>query len=567
MTPAEKLWLPPSARENEMYRKAAPPKLGPSYGAWGGDFNVLRYMDLPGGSVLQFDLSKLTLGDYRQMRFHYQINATLSVLTFTIHQLDWWIDCDDKRIANFVEDNLREVWTRLIRSVVQAYWAGFSPMALEFENDALAGKIKINKFKDLVPEQCHVNWKEVLGPPSYGPGGAGVRQKRYIYDGIKQMGENGHIPVHHTLWYPVLMENGDMRGRKLLKPVFAPYFFSQLIHLFTNRYFERFGEPLIVGRAPFDQDVIDAEGNTKSARDATIDMIKDLRNRSAVVLPNDRTMNGNGDQNDFEYLIDFLETQLRGVDFDRYIMRLDEEMSIGMFVPVLLFRTADVGSYNLGQAHERTFYFMINALAGDLAEYLDRYVLNKLVDYNYSPNAPRVRFRYRQLGKDRDETLRAIIQAGLQQQMFRPDLEELGMAVGMEFEDVKRVMDPLTGTVVPKVPMGPDRPLARQVSSNENGNSSNENTNLTIRQAADRLFAQLSKAEREDFEPKVEIGYKRKMWDAMIEDGELANKAEDRIRDAYSLAERWLSESLISTEIGAEERADTVAKILSSKLA
>jgi len=189
----------------QKFTKARPPKTGPAFGAWSGpNSNMLRY-ELPGGALLQFDLSKLTLADYRSMRDHYQINVSLAILTFTMHQLDWWIECEDSRIEDFVTENLRSIWTRLIRGVSQAYWAGYSPMAIEYENDLVTNQINVNKLKDLIPEECHVNWKVVDG---WAPTGH-AKPKRYIYDGIKQDRSSNPIPVENSLWYPVLMENGN----------------------------------------------------------------------------------------------------------------------------------------------------------------------------------------------------------------------------------------------------------------------------------------------------------------------------------------------------------------------
>jgi hypothetical protein len=51
------------------------------------------------------------------------------------------------------------------------------------------------------------------------------------------------------------MQNGDYYGKKLLRPAFTSWFFSMLVHLFANRYYERFGEPTPVGRAPFDDEI------------------------------------------------------------------------------------------------------------------------------------------------------------------------------------------------------------------------------------------------------------------------------------------------------------------------
>jgi len=494
------------------YTKARPPKTGPAYGAWSGpNADLIRY-ELPGGALLQFDLSKLTLADYRSMRDHYQINISLSILAFTMHQLDWWVECDDTRIETFVTENLTKLWTRLIRGVSQAYWAGFSPMVLEYENDLLGRKIEVNKIKDLTPEECRVNWKKVDG---YAPPGH-AKPARYIFDGIKQDRSSAPIPVENSLWYPCLMENGNFSGRKLLRPAFAPYFFSQIIHLYSNRYFERFGEPVVVGRAPLDDEVDMGNGQFKSGREVMEGIVTGLRNQAAVVLPADRTPTGRGDQHDFEYTIDYLESQMRGADFERYLQRLDEEMSLSMFLPVLLFRTADVGSYSLGQAHERLFFFMMNALAGDLAEYLDRFLLSRMVDFNFSEKAPRARFRWRKLGKDTDETIRSMLQASIQAGTLKPDVDELGMAAGMTLHEVSQVTRTESGTSTGDGGVGPDG----QALPGDTSSTSITTVGLTtatkqvVNDIVKRLRGQARKAERSEgglASMDAQLGYRKKM--------------------------------------------------------
>lgn len=423
---AANLWLPPGT--SDTFKKAPPPKMGDAFGSWAG--RDLSYMAMPGGAVLQFDLSRLTLDDYRQMRTHYQINASLSVLTFMMHQLDWHIECADRKIATFIEANLREMWTRLIRALSQAYWAGYSPIAVQYENDP-DGRIVVDKFKDLLPEESRVHWLEVEGwaPPNH------ARPKFYKYDGIDQMTSSFPIPPENTLWYPLLMENGDYYGRKLLKPAFPSWFFSMLIHLFANRYFERFGEPVPIGRADFEADV-DAPGGMVSGRAAMEEILTSLRNRSVVTLPSDRDEGGN-----FLFDIEYLESQMRGADFERYLFRLDEEMSLGLFTPTLLIRTADVGSYNLGVGHMQMYLWMLNALAGDLKEYLDRYVVERLKAINFSPNAPRAEWVPRKLGKENAEILRAVLTEVVRAGSAKPDLEELGVAVGLSLREVREVTD------------------------------------------------------------------------------------------------------------------------------
>lgn len=84
MSTSNNLWLP-DINSPSNFRKAPPPKLGPAFGDWSGPAADQRWLELPGGALLQFDLDRLTLADYRSMRQHYQINISLAVLTFTLH--------------------------------------------------------------------------------------------------------------------------------------------------------------------------------------------------------------------------------------------------------------------------------------------------------------------------------------------------------------------------------------------------------------------------------------------------------------------------------------------------
>ena len=385
------------------FRKEKPKALGPSFANWVDQDT--KYNEFPGASVLQFNLDHLTLADYRAMRYHPQLNACLSVLTFMVHQVDWHLECpEDPSMAKELEGILRPTWTRLVRALSQSFWAGYSPIAVEYENDISGRQVIISKFKDLLPEDCSVHWKEVESPytppedqqlptPS-GMENLGnlprnvnrVKPKLKVFDGIDQRGFPYTIPPDNSLWYPLLMENGNYYGRKLLKAAFTPWYFSTLIHLYSNRYFERFGEPQPIGRAPFDDDFTLPDGSSVSGKEAMEQILISLRNRSVVVLPNDIISGSRiaGDKTAFEYSIDYLESQMRGADFERYMTRLDEEMSLALFTPLLLLRNADVGSHNLGVQHTQTWLWMLNALVSDMGEYITRYPVQRLKAYNFS---------------------------------------------------------------------------------------------------------------------------------------------------------------------------------------
>lgn len=434
-----------------LHRKEEAPAIGPAFAHSSFD---TRIWQLPGTAALLFDTSKLTLDDFRAMRTHPQINASLSVMAFMIHQNDWRIECDDKKIANMVEDNMRLIWTRLIRAMSQAWWAGYSPNALEYENVENGRWTYITKIRDMIPEECEVNWLEVdssyTPPARHLPAGGApfVRPKIKVFDGIKRQGLNYPIPPEASFWYPVFMENGDYYGRRLLKAAFMPWYFSMIVHLYANRYFERFGEPTPIGRAPFDDEFTykDSSGDdrTMTGKQAMEGILQSLRNRNAVVLPSERDDSASGAGGRSEYLwdIEYLESQMRGADFERYLARLDEEMSLAIFTPTLLMRNGTQGSFNLGVQHTQTYLWALNALVSDMKEYIDRYIVERIKSINFNQNAPRCEWVPRAMGKDNPETIRAMLAALITGGMAKPDLEELGVASGMTLHEVKQVMDP-----------------------------------------------------------------------------------------------------------------------------
>jgi hypothetical protein len=541
-------WLPANARSD--FRKVPPPKTGPAFGNWAG--RDLESLQLPGGGMLQFDLNRLTLADYRSMRDHYQINASLTVLQFMLHRMDWRIECEDQDIADGIEENLRRVWTRMVRAMSQAYWAGFSPIALEYENDPLArggkGMLVISKFKDLIPEEVDVNWKEVEG---YAPPGQ-LPPKYKEYDGIKQRGLRWPIPAENTLWYPLLMENGDYRGKKLLRSAFSSWYFSILLHLYANRYYERFGEPVPVGRAPYDDDVT-INGTTVSGREAMETILTNLRNRSVVVLPDERIQISDT-QSAYSYDIEYLESQMRGADFEKYITRLDEEITLGLFTPLLLLRGASGGgSYNLGVQQMQMYLWMLNALAGDMKEYIDHYIVDRLKGFNWGPNAPRATWEFRQMGKENVETMRSVITELVRSDKVGVDLTQLGAAIGLTLTEMDQLTDPNSdpyadpgNTTDPAAdPAAPDTDTRQRTERSRAGSGPKGvgSSRATGRAIAARIGQQVTKAYgRGGFASAPVMGFRRAVVDDLCTAGLSYDAAASGTEWLYSRMNTWLAD-------------------------
>jgi hypothetical protein len=505
-------------------KKEPPPKLGEAFAPWAG--RDIEHMQLPGGGLVQFDLSKLRLEDYRQMRDHYQVNSSLAVLSFMQHQSDWHIECEDKKIAEGAEGQIRSIWTSLNRSLGTANWAGYSPNAFDWENNIQDRVVEITKVKDLIPEECRVNWKEVPGwaPPDR------VKPKYKVYDGINYEPQRGWpIPVENSFWYPLLMENGDYYGKKLLRPAFQSWFFSILVHLFANRYFERFGEPTPVGRAPFDEEIeVGSEGTKVRGNQYLLSVLQQLRNRSVVVLPNDRTQMADN-KFEYDYQIEYLESQMRGADFERYLTRLDEEISLGLFTPILLLRTADVGSYNLGVGHMQVYLWMLNAMNDDRAQYINKYILRKWTNYNFSPNAPSPKIVFRKMGNTDTDMIKQLLVALIGTGTVGVDLEELGQLAGLTLKQVKQTLKP------PAAPGDDPEP--------EPADDKLPEAKATLADIRNRVQPQVYKAFREhrfNADTKITMGYKNKFAKSLETDG--VENAVELTEEFYWRMDNWLKD-------------------------
>ena len=522
-------------------KKAPPPQTGYAFGPWAG--RDLQYSALPGGGLVQFDLSKLTLDDYRSMRDHYQINASLAVLSFMQHQSDWHIESDNKKIETFCDEQMRNNWTQINKGMSTANWAGYSPNVLEWENDIPNRAMKLDRVLDLVPEECRVEWKEVEGwsPPGRTP------PKFHVYDGIKQFGMGWPIPGENTFWYSLLMQNGDYYGTKLLKPTFPSWYFSILVHLFANRYYERFGEPTPIGRAPFDEE-IDVGGESVQGNTYMLDVLSKLRSRSVVVLPNDKSQVGATSNMEYDYDLEYLESQMRGADFERYLTRLDEEISIGLFTPILLLRTADVGSYNLGVGHMQMYLWMLNAMNDDRAEYIDSFILRRMVDFNFGINAPDAKIVFRKLGNTNADMLKELLLALVQQNKADVDLEEIGQMAGMTLTEVKQTLAPAPDPAAPD-PNQPDTGAGGGTTPPAEGDATEARS--TAKEIVARVRPQVERAFRDStFGPDLQLnmGYKRKMEKALDSHGYAYPVS--ATNQLYGRMDNWLADV---TSLGMDE--------------
>ena len=196
-------------------------------------------------------------------------------------------------------------------------------------------------------------------------------------------------------------------------------------------------------------------------------------------------------------------------------------MSIGLFTPILLMRTADVGSYNLGVGHMQVYLWMLNAMNGDRAQYIDKYVLRRMVDFNFSPNAPDAKIVFRKMGNTNMETIRAVLQAVLSNKQAKPDIEELGSIAGLTLTEIKEITAPAPqpgDQIDPSTDTGEDAP--------DPGSIGGGSPKDTVANMKERVRGQARKGFESNNGWKPNLGYKKQLQKALHQAGKDPNAAD-----------------------------------------
>ena len=315
---------------------------------------------------MEYNPDIITIDTYRKIAQHYQVKNSLAIISYSIQQIDWFIQSDNEEIKKVLTYAMETIWNRLIRSISKSFKYGYSPMVKTFTLENIDGKdyIIYSKIKDVSPKDCIV-----------------VTDKFGNFNGFWYRKGQGNfealVEPKYAFWYTSDMEDGNLYGESMLKTVYKPWYYSEKVHSFANRYYERFGEPLVEGRAPSSGKVMDSTGKTSSAQDVMNGVIASIRSHSSVQLPSDRDDKGN-----YLYDLKYLESQMRGFDFDNYLNRLDMEITRGLFVPELMYKGGS-GSFALGSAQIQAFYTTLMGVMDNVKDYVDLYILPQLVEYNF----------------------------------------------------------------------------------------------------------------------------------------------------------------------------------------
>lgn len=379
---------------------------------------VTNFFSLDG---IAYNPDNIDLKTYRKMSKQYQVSAALAVISYSIQQIDWFIKADNENVKNVLTVSVDRIWNRLIRSISKSFVYGFSPNVKVFTLERINGReyIIYKKIRDLDPTDCEVvidKWGNYNG--FWYKKGDSIKQKL--------------VAPEYSFWYTSDMENGNLYGESMLKKVYKPWWFNEKMHVFANRYYERFGEPLVIGRSPSGVKVKDSKGTLKDAQDLMRDVIGEIRSHTSVNLPSEK----DSENGDYLYDLKYLESMMRGFDFDNYLQRLDMEVTKGLLLPELMFGGIKGGSYSLGSAQIEVFYTNLMGIMDNITDYVNLYILPQLIEYNFDKNK-NAKFTYQPLSASSKKFITDLILKLLDKGKIDLDLEQIEERSGFKISKAK----------------------------------------------------------------------------------------------------------------------------------
>lgn len=436
-----------------------PPDIGGVIGEYGGPA-ASSYVVTKGKRLTPLlNATKLTARLTAAMREHPTITASLAVQSLPVQRASWHLECEDEDIAATVTDLYGAVHAKVARTFTRCLWAGYSPNNLVWDIDPATGALTVVDVRDLDPFTC-----------------TPLVDEHGDYEGFQQTsartGQTVEVPVTSSLWGVEGFESGNLYGRSILTAARQPWQDQQAVGLYHLRYLERFGEPVVVMRAPSGTVVTnereraeaitwnaDHPGETPKPVPAPITMSKvdqaltlgeNLRHHSVLALPAEPVIGPDGKALSMGWDASYLSAGAAdGKAFADKIAELDRAMARGMLVPSLLLEGGEtVGSNALGQAHRDTFTENVNARLADYAAQITDHLIARLVLFNYGPNAPACRLVFEPVGDDTAERMWQLLTTLVAGNGIALDGQAIAQRLGVPILDGQDAADALAAAGV-----------------------------------------------------------------------------------------------------------------------
>lgn len=370
---------------------------------------------------------------YEMVRDDSQVDFCMAVLKAPIYSANWSFASESKEIADWCNKNLRRSWDSYCDASLLALDYGYIPVELIYGVDE-DGYTTIEEFNDL--------------DPSY----AWARQDfRGKVVGIRQQygGEKVEVPPGKFFVYTYQERHGWVYGRARTRSAWPAWWAKRYVIQFMNLWAERFALPWFkVLYPPYQIPTGMVNGAPSYSDPASLAMQKAnaIRGQSAVAIP---YVSRDGKTREFD--VEVMQSGSTGGGTQPYqsiLETLDGYIAKSILVPALAFEKPDTGTQGLGISQTHRLSDQLNSICRDQKGIIEP-IYNRLVKWNFGPDAPSVEWNVEPLGDEQKSWLRSIVQPLVQGGKFQVrdeagnltelDLNDVAQKLGLKMRNVTAV--------------------------------------------------------------------------------------------------------------------------------
>ena len=321
---------------------------------------------------------------YREMRDNDPvIGAMLYAIDKVITRLEWHVEGDDERTAQFVQeclDDMSDSWDATLQNILSMLVYGWSFHEVVYKiRGGLTDDPRTNsRFKD-----HRIGWRKW-------PVRAQETLQEWMIDdrggiqGMVQIDPSGgglhRIPIEKALLFRTTTNRNNPEGYSLLRNAYRPWFYKRRIEEIEAVGIERDLAGLPMAFVPPEYLMNTASPAQKAVLNAITDIVQNVKRneQEGIVFPAAYDEQGNR----------IFDLQLlsasggRQFDTGAVIQRYDQRIAMSLLSDFLLLGSDRVGSFALGTAKIDLWTLAVDSIAKTIAEVVNQYAIPRLLKLN-----------------------------------------------------------------------------------------------------------------------------------------------------------------------------------------
>ena len=311
------------------------------------------------------------------------VGAMLYAIDKVITRLEWHVEGEDERTAEFVEQCLNDMsdsWDATLQNILSMLTYGWSFHELVYKiRGGQTGDARTNsQYKDF-----RIGWRKW-------PVRAQETLQEWMIEtnggiqGMIQMDPSGgglhRIPIDKALLFRTTTSRNNPEGKSLLRNAYRPWFFKRRIEEIEAIGIERDLAGLPMAYVPPEYLSSTATPAQKAVLTAITDIVQNVKRneQEGIVFPSAYDEQGN---RVFDLTL-LSATGGRQFDTGGVIQRYDQRIAMSLLSDFLLLGSDRVGSFALGTAKVDLWTLAVDSIAKSIAEVVNQYAIPRLLKLN-----------------------------------------------------------------------------------------------------------------------------------------------------------------------------------------